>query len=89
MPGCKHARLPIMISTALLLCFIAPSVYAAPTYTLSLFAQSTANYSQPDSVVQWGDHILVGFQNHVAKDGSDGKSSTIVQYSLNGNVERT
>jgi hypothetical protein len=39
--------------------------------------------------VQWGDHIIVGFENGVAKDGTDGKSSTIVQFSLSGKVERT
>jgi hypothetical protein len=65
----------------------APSVH--PPYQLSVFAQSANGYSQPDSIVQWGDSIVVGFQNHVAKDGSDGKSSTIVQYSLNGRVQRT
>jgi hypothetical protein len=45
--------------------------------------------SQPDSIVQWGEHIIVGFENGVAKDGTDGKSSTIVQFSLSGKVERT
>jgi hypothetical protein len=58
-------------------------------YSLSVFARSENGYSQPDSIVQWGDTIIVGFQNHVAKDGSDGKSSTIVQYSSSGRVERT
>jgi hypothetical protein len=58
-------------------------------YGLSVFAQSANGYSQPDSIVQWQDSILVGFQNHVAKDGSDGKSSTIVQYALDGRVQRT
>ncbi|MBV8199487.1 MAG: hypothetical protein JOZ15_02580, partial [Acidobacteria bacterium] len=62
---------------------------AQPPYQLSVFAQSANGYSQPDSMVQWGDSIVVGFQNHVAKDGSDGKSSTIVQYALNGRVQRT
>jgi hypothetical protein len=81
--------LPGMTSAVFLLCFIAaPRLAAAsPTaveqpYTLSIFAQSTDKYSQPDSIVRWRDHILVDFQNHVAKDGSDSKSSTIVQYSL-------
>jgi hypothetical protein len=65
----------------------APSV--TPPYQLSVFAQSANGYSQPDSIVQFGDSIIVGFQNHVAKDGSDGKSSTIVQFALNGRVQRT
>jgi hypothetical protein len=53
-----------------------------------VFATSQSGYSQPDSLVQWNNHILVGFGNGVAKDCSDGKSSTIVQYSLSGAVER-
>ncbi len=60
-----------------------------PPYTLKVFAQSTNKYSQPDSIERWRDRIFVGFQNHVAKDGSDGKSSTIVEYSLDGKVKRT
>jgi hypothetical protein len=58
-------------------------------YTLKVFATAPRGTSQPDSIVQWGDHIIVGFENGVAKDGTDGKSSTIVQFSLSGKVERT
>lgn len=61
---------------------------ALQPYTVSLFAQSPAGASQPDSIVQWRDHVIVGFQNHVAKDGSDGKSSTIIEFSLDGTVKR-
>ena len=62
---------------------------AQPPYKLSIFARSANGYSQPDSIVQWRDSVIVGFGNHVAKDGSDGKSSTLVQFSLSGNVLRT
>lgn len=62
---------------------------AKPPYQLSVFARSENGYSQPDSIVQVGASVIVGYQNHVAKDGSDGKSSTLVQYALNGRVERT
>jgi hypothetical protein len=58
-------------------------------YTLSVFAKSAAGYSQPDSIALGQDSVFVGFENHVAKDGSDGKSSTIIQYSLTGAVQRT
>jgi hypothetical protein len=57
-------------------------------YKLSVFASSTQAYSQPDSLVRWRNAIFVGYQNHVAKDGTDGGFSTIVQYSLSGNAER-
>jgi hypothetical protein len=67
-------------------------VVAQPPYTISVFALSQLGqngYTQPDSLVQWHAHILVGFGNGVAHDGSDGKSSTIVQFSLKGQLERT
>jgi hypothetical protein len=103
MSNCRSGRsLSGVTGAAVLLCCIAaPRLAAAPPtavehpYTLSVFAQSTGTdtskgqYSQPDSIVQWKNHIIVGFQNHVLKDGTDGKSSTIVQYSLSGKVERT
>ena len=62
---------------------------ATPPYKVSVFAQSPAGISQPDSIVQWHDHIIVGYENHVAKDGTDGKFSTIVEFSLDGKVQRT
>jgi hypothetical protein len=58
-------------------------------YVLSVFAKSAAGYSQPDSIALGRDSVFIGFQNHAAKDGSDGKSSTIIQYSLTGAVQRT
>ena len=84
----------LMVCTLLMTCPTAVQAsvpVAQPPYKISVFAfgQSGQNgYTQPDSLVQWQDHILVGFGNGVAKDGSDGKSSTIVQYSLTGQVER-
>ncbi len=66
-----------------------PSPIATAPYTVSVFAQGPAGSSQPDSIVRWHDHIIVGFENHVAKDGTDSGKSTIVQYSLAGAVERT
>jgi hypothetical protein len=61
---------------------------AMPPYKVSVFAQNPAGTSQPDSIVQWHDSIIVGFQNHVAKDGTDNKFSTIVEFSLSGKVKR-
>jgi hypothetical protein len=87
----KSRILPVAFAaTGYWLC--ATMLSASPTanlpYSLSVFARSGNGYSQPDSIVQWNDSIIVGFQNHVAKDGTDGKSSTIVQYSLDGKVQR-
>jgi hypothetical protein len=59
-----------------------------PPYGISVFATSPMGTSQPDSILMWRDRIIVGFGNGVAKDGTDGKSSTIVEFSLNGTVKR-
>lgn len=59
---------------------------AQAPYTVQVFAHAPPNTSQPDSIVAWHGRIIVGFENGVAKDGSDGKSSTIVEFSLSGEV---
>jgi len=86
-------RFAAFVATALVAAAFAPRAGVAqtarPPYQLSVFAKSQDGYSQPDSIVQVGASVVVGFQNHVAKDGTDGKSSTLVQYSLSGRVERT
>ena len=66
-----------------------PAPIATAPYTVSVFAHSPKGASQPDSIVRWHDHVIVGFANHVAKDGTDGGKSTIVQFSLTGAVERS
>jgi hypothetical protein len=68
---------------------VAAAQVAVSPYTLSVFATGANGHTQPDSMVQWRDSIIVAFQNGVAKDGTDGKSSTIVQYSLSGKVQRS
>ena len=62
---------------------------ASAPYKVSVFATSPPNTTQPDSIVAWGDSIIVGFENGVAKDGRDGKSSTLVEFSLSGEVKRS
>lgn len=57
-------------------------------YKVSVFAKSPDGVSQPDSLVLWNDNVIVGFQNGVAKDGTDGKSSTIAEFSLAGKAKR-
>jgi hypothetical protein len=65
-------------------------VTAVPPYTVSTFATSVAGvYFQPDSIAVRGNHIFIGFGNGGAPDGSDGKSSTIVEYDSNGDVITT
>jgi sugar lactone lactonase YvrE len=61
----------------------------APGYHVTIFATEPSNASQPDSIAVDGQHIFVGYGNGVAKDGSDGKSSTIVEYTAAGSVVQT
>jgi len=84
-----------LIAGAVLLGSLAAVPAAAQTgptaiqpYKISVFANNPMGVSRPDSIVQWHDSIIIGFQNHVAKDGTDGKSSTIVEFSLSGKVKR-
>jgi hypothetical protein len=65
-------------------------VTALPPYTVSTFATSVTDvYFQPDSIAIRDNQIFIGYGNNVAPDGSDGKSSTIVEYDLKGNVITT
>lgn len=68
----------------------AQSIEVQPPYHLQVFAQAvTGVYTQPDSIAVLNGHIFIGYGNGVAKDGTDGKSSTIVEYKMNGSVVRT
>jgi len=64
-------------------------VVALPGYQVSVFASGTATYSNPDSLTSDGRHVYVGYQNVTAKDGSDNKTSTVVDYTAGGAVVRT
>ncbi|HET7891213.1 MAG TPA: hypothetical protein VFL34_06795 [Candidatus Sulfotelmatobacter sp.] len=69
---------------------VAAQVTASVPYTISTFATGVAGeYSAPDSIAVLGGHIFIGYGNGIAPDGSDGKSSTIVEYKMNGDVVRT
>jgi hypothetical protein len=69
-----------------------PSVTAAPGYSVSTFAPppslGVVQATGPDSVTvdRSGEHVFVGYNNGTAKDGSDGKTSTIVEFNASGTV---
>ncbi len=56
-------------------------------YGISTFASGNSSYSHPDSIATVGNSVFVVYTNGVAPDGSDGKSSTLVQYNLGGSVQ--
>jgi hypothetical protein len=70
-------------------CRMPGGVAALPGYSVSIFAQGTSAFSHPDSIVVDGDDVWVGYQNVTATDGTDGKTSTIVEYDRRGRIERT
>jgi hypothetical protein len=64
-------------------------VTAPPGWTITLWAVGTSSYSNPDSIERHGNHIWVGYQNVTAKDGTDNKTSTVVEYTSDGKVVKT
>ena len=87
-----HKSVRLMAACSILLTALAAAgqVTASVPYTVSTFATGVATvYFQPDSIALLNGHIFIGYENGVAKDGSDGKSSTIVEYKTNGDVVTT
>ena len=62
---------------------------ATSPYELSVFAAAPNGLSKPDSIAVLRDHVFVGYGDGNLPDGSDGKSTQIVQYSMKGAVEYT
>ena len=58
-------------------------------YDIRLFATGTASYFNPDSVEVDGNRVFIDYQNTTAKDCTDNKSSTIVEYTMDGAVVAT
>lgn len=64
-------------------------VVALHGYQVSIFAKGTAARTKPDSITVDAMHVYVGYQNGTAADGSDGGSSTIVEYTDDGREVRS
>jgi hypothetical protein len=83
----RTAQIIFFCTTLLLALSAAGQVTALIPYTVSVFASSVPGvYFQPDSIAVLNGHIFVGYGNNVSTTGSDGKSSTIVEYDRNGNI---
>jgi hypothetical protein len=68
----------------------AGQVTASVPYTVSTFATGVAGTNfAPDSIAVVNGHVFIGYGDGAAPDGSDGKSSTIVEYKTNGDVVKT
>ena len=85
-------KLPsVSITLAALVVAVTPvfAQTAATPYKLSVFASAPKGLSAPDSIAVLHDHVFVGYGDGNAPDGSDGKSTQIVEYSMKGEVEHT
>ncbi len=68
----------------------AASPQAALPYQLSVFAKSVPGvYTAPDSITASDNRVYVGYGNRIKPDGSDGLTSTIVEYTMDGAIIRT
>ncbi len=65
------------------------SVVGLPGYDISVFARGTKAMYNPDSVEVDGRYIWIGYQNGTNPTGTDGKTSTIVQYTRSGYIVHT
>ena len=57
---------------------------AVAPYTLTVFAKAPTGLSAPDSIAVLDDHVFVGYGDNHLPDGSDGLSSQIVEYNMDG-----
>lgn len=57
---------------------------ATPGYSVSVFAAGNDKYTQPDSIAFADGHVFIGFGGDGLPDGSDGKSSYIIEYTTDG-----
>ena len=81
----------VIVGAALLTGLVASGqVVASAPYTVSVFTTSIPGVDfAPDSIAVLDGHVFVGYGDGAATDGSDGKSSTIVEYKENGDMVRT
>ena len=57
---------------------------AVAPYQLTVFAKAPTGLSAPDSIAVLDDHVFVGYGDGHAPDGSDGLSSQIVEFKMDG-----
>src|SRR6202051_1213684 len=62
---------------------------AVSPYQLSVFASAPQGLSAPDSIAVLRDHVFVGYGDGNAPDGSDGKSTQVVDYAMDGTINYT
>ena len=59
-----------------------------PGYTVTVFASAPAGLTNPDSITVFHGSIFIAYTNNTQPDGTGG-DSTIVQFSMTGQVRRS
>jgi hypothetical protein len=89
----KKLNLPLLVLASLVLtgAFALPvfAQTATAPYQLTVFAAAPAGLSAPDSIAVLHGHVFVGYGDGHLPDGSDGLSSQIVEYRMDGSVVYT
>ncbi len=84
----RLAKTTSILALGLAATFLASSAWSAPI--VSTFATGSAvGATSPDSVTVGAGSVWVEYSNGASGAGTDGKSSTIVRYGLNGAVQQT
>lgn len=68
---------------------VAQTPTATPPYKLTVFATAPSGMSAPDSIAVLGQYVFVGYGDNHKPDGSDGLSSQVVQYRMDGTLVYT
>jgi hypothetical protein len=81
----------VTLATCLVSAVAAPAFgqTAASPYQLSVFASAPSGSSAPDSIAVLRDHVFVGYGDGNLPNGSDGKSTQIVDYAIDGTIKYT
>ncbi|HEV2027920.1 MAG TPA: hypothetical protein VGS16_05220 [Candidatus Dormibacteraeota bacterium] len=64
-------------------------VVALPGYDITIFAPTNDSRpiaTNPDSIAVDGEHVFIDYQNVTAKDCTDEKTSTVIEYNMEGKM---
>jgi hypothetical protein len=81
--------LTLVFSAALAFGQAPPTPHAVSPYKLTVFAKAPAGLSAPDSIAVLNNHVFVGYGDGNLPDGTDGKSTQVVEYQMDGTVVHT
>jgi len=79
----------LLLSGVLGVCAFGQTPQAVSPYVLTVFASAPAGLSAPDSIAVFRDHVYVGYGDGHLPDGSDGLSSQVVEFRMDGTVVHT